>query len=121
MEWEEKRKYKRAYIRFPVEYRGKSFWQVVQAQDISAGGMFIATNKIELPQTKVEVMFTFGNGEKRLIHVEGVVVWNRPKPKDDGKGNLLPAGMGIMFTKFLPSRSQNFIKDLIENQGEKND
>lgn len=121
MQWEEKRKYKRAYVRFPVEYRGKSFWQVVQAQDISAGGMFIATQKVEPPQTKVEILFSFGKDNARLIHAEGVVAWNRAKPKDDGKGNVLPAGMGIMFTKFLPSRSQNFIKDLIENQGEKND
>jgi len=121
MQWQEKRKYKRAYVRFPVEYRGKSFWQVVQAQDISAGGMFITTQKVEPPQTNVEILFSFGKDNTRLIHAEGVVAWNRAKPKDDGKGNILPAGMGIMFTKFLPSRSQNFIKDLIENQGEKND
>ena len=121
MQWQEKRKYKRAYVRFPVEYRGKSFWQVVQAQDISAGGMFITTQKVEPPQTNVEILFSFGKDNTRLIHAEGVVAWNRAKPKDDGKGNILPAGMGIMFTKFLPSSSQNFIKDLIENQGEKND
>ncbi|MBU0549157.1 MAG: PilZ domain-containing protein [Candidatus Omnitrophica bacterium] len=118
MGWQEKRRFKRAYIKFSVEYRGKSFWQIVEAQDISAGGMFIATQKIEPPQTKVEIMFTFGKDNKRVIHAEGVVAWNRREPGNDEEGNILPAGMGIMFIKFLPSRSQNFIKDLIENGGE---
>jgi len=118
MGWQEKRRFKRAYIKFSVEYRGKSFWQIVEAQDISAGGMFIATQKIEPPQTKVEIMFTFGKDDKRVIHAEGVVAWNRREPGNDEEGNILPAGMGIMFIKFLPSRSQNFIKDLIENGGE---
>jgi len=119
--WEERRRYKRAYVRFSVEYRGRNFWQVVEAQDISAGGMFVATDKVEPPQTRVEVMFSFGEKEKRFIHAEGIVVWNRPRPQTISGGEVLPAGMGIMFTKFLPSRSQNFIKDLIENQGEKDD
>ncbi|MFC1592406.1 PilZ domain-containing protein [Candidatus Omnitrophota bacterium] len=118
MGWEEKRRDKRAYIKFSVEYRGKSFWQVVQAQDISAGGMFITTEKIEPPQTKVEIMFTFGKDNEKIIHAQGVVAWNRGKPQEDEKGNILPAGMGIMFTKFLPARSQNMIKDMIENGGE---
>lgn len=121
MQWEEKRKYKRAYIKFSVEYRGKNFWQLVQAWDISAGGMFVVTEKVEPPQTKVEVMFAFGKDDKRFIHVEGVVAWNRPKPTDDGSGNVLPAGMGIMFTKFLPSRSRDFINEVIKKMESEKD
>ncbi len=121
MEWDEKRKDKRAFFKFSVEYRGKSFWQLVQARDISAGGMFIVTEKVEPPQSKVEVMFTFGKDDKRFIHAEGLVIWNRPASKDDGAGNVLPPGMGIMFTKFLPSQSQDFIKDSIEKLKEEKD
>ncbi|MFH1577458.1 MAG: PilZ domain-containing protein [Candidatus Omnitrophota bacterium] len=121
MGWEEKRKYKRAYIKLSVEYRGKSFWQVVEAQDLSAGGMFIVTDKVEPPQTQIDIMFSFGEGDKKFIHAQGVVAWSRPKPKDDGNGNIEPAGMGIMFTKFLPSRSQGFIDEVIKKMGEEKD
>ena len=120
MGWEEKRQFKRAFIKISVEYRGKSCWQVVEAQDISAGGMFIATEKIEPPQTKVDIMFSFGKNDKKFIHAQGVVVWARSKPSQDEEGNLLPAGMGIMFTKFLPARSKDFINNLIEEKGEGN-
>ena len=116
MKWEEKRQFKRAFVKISVEYRGKSFWQVVEAQDISAGGMFIATEKVEAPQTKVEIMFTFGKDDKKFIHAQGVVAWSRSKPKVDEDGNPLPAGMGIKFTKFLPSRSKDFINGLIERK-----
>jgi hypothetical protein len=119
--WGEKRQYKRVYIRFSVEYRGKSFWQIVEAQDISAGGMFVVTDKIEPPQTRIEVMFTFGKDEKRPIHAEGVVAWNRAKPKVVGPGNVLPPGMGIMFTKFLPYHSRDFIDDIIKRMGGRED
>jgi len=121
MRWEEKRKFRRAYIKLPVEYRGKSFWQLVEARDISAGGMFVITEKVEPPQTKIEVMFNFGKVDKRFIHAEGVVVWNRAKPKDDGTGKILPPGMGIMFTKFLPSRSQDFIDGEIKRMESEED
>jgi len=83
--------------------------------------MFVVSEKIEPPQTKIEVMFTFGEDDKRFIHAEGVVAWNRSKPTDDGTGNILPAGMGIMFTKFLPFRSQKFIDDVIKKMESEND
>ena len=114
MQNKERRRYKRTYLRLPTEYRGKSIWQNIEALNISAVGMFVVTEKVEPPQTKVDVMFEFGKDNKRFIHAEGTVVWNRPKPNDDGKGNILPPGMGIEFTKFLPSSSKDFINGVIE-------
>lgn len=113
--WEEKRKQKRAFIRLRAEYRGKHLWQMVEAQDISAGGMFIATDKVEPAQTKVELLFELGKDEhKKSIRAEGVVAWNRREAIKDEKGELRPAGMGIMFTKITPSVSKNVIDEIVK-------
>lgn len=117
MEWGEKRKYKRAYIKFPVELRGKSFWQYIEAKDISAGGMFVVTDKIEPPQTKVEALFELGEEkERQFIQAEGVVAWNRPNPITDETGKIQPKGMGIMFTKLVPLSAKEFIDRLVKSQ-----
>lgn len=118
MPWEEKRQYKRAYIKFPVECRGKNFWQVIEATDISAGGIFVVTDKLEPPGTKIEIMFEFGEGdEKKIIYAEGEVAWMRPKPVNDGSGSAKqPAGMGIKFTKLVPLTAKDFIDRIVEKK-----
>jgi uncharacterized protein (TIGR02266 family) len=113
--WAEKRQYQRANVKLRVECRGKSFWQYVETRDLSAGGMFVVTDKVEPANTKIEVMFEFGQDEKRFIHAEGVVAWSRPKGPDDSQ----PAGMGIMFTKITPSSGKDFIDKLIKRTGDK--
>lgn len=116
--WDEKRQHKRAFIKLRVEYRGKHFWQMVEAQDISAGGMFIATDKVEPPKTKIEVMFELGKEEnKKTIHAEGAVAWSRTEAIKDEKGEIVPAGMGIMFTKITPALSKNTINELVKEMG----
>ncbi|MDD5729561.1 MAG: PilZ domain-containing protein [Candidatus Omnitrophica bacterium] len=112
--WEEKREYCRAYVKIQVECRGKSYWQYVETRDISAGGMFVVTDKVEPANTKIEVMFDFGESEKRFIHAEGTVAWSRSKPFKDEKGEVIPAGMGIKFTKITPSVGKNFIDQIIK-------
>ena len=116
--WDEKRRYKRAYIKLPVEYRGKNVWQMVEALDISMGGMFVATNKIEPAQTKIEIMFELGKETKKTIHAEGLVAWIRTTPIKNEKGDITrPAGMGIMFTKLTPFMSKEEIETLVKNSG----
>jgi uncharacterized protein (TIGR02266 family) len=119
--WAEKRQYQRAYVKLRVECRGKSFWQYVETHDISAGGMFVATDKVEPPQTKVEVMFEFGEEEKKFIHAEGVVAWSRAKPFKDPSGELQAAGMGVMFTKITPASGRNYIDQMVKKTEEKKD
>lgn len=115
---EEKRKHKRAYIKIPVEYRGKNVWQMVEALDISAGGMFVATDKIEPAQTKIEIMFELGKETKKTIRAEGTVAWIRPIPIKNERGEITqPAGMGIMFTKLTPFMSKEEIDALVKNSG----
>ena len=114
--WEEKRKHKRAYLKLVVEYRSKNFWQMIEARDISAGGMFVIADKLEPAQTKVEIMFKFGNDNKKVIMAEGVVAWCRNKPAKDEKGQLQAAGMGITFTKIMPSAAKAYIEELAKSE-----
>jgi hypothetical protein len=65
-------------------------------------------------------MFSFGEKEKRFIHAEGVVAWNRPKSQTTPQGEVLPAGMGIMFTRLIPISSQEFIDNEIKKLEQKN-
>jgi Tfp pilus assembly protein PilZ len=119
--WDEKRKYKRAFIKLAVEYRGKSFWQMVEANDISAGGMFVATDKVEPAQTKIEIIFELGKEPyKKTIRAEGVVAWSRAQAAKDEKGEAVPAGMGIMFTKTFPFVSKEVFENLLKEAEQQN-
>lgn len=117
--FDEKRQYLRAVIKLKVECRGKSFWQYVETRDISAGGMFVVTDKVEPAKTKIEVMFEFDEGEKKFIHAEGTVAWSRGKPFKNETGEIIPAGMGIMFTKITPSNGRDYIDQLVKQKQEK--
>ena len=118
--YDEKRQYKRAYLRLYVECRGKSFWQYVETRDLSAGGMFVVTDKVEPAKTKVEIMFECGApSEKKFIHAEGVVAWSRGKPFKNEQGEDVPAGMGIMFTKITPSAGKDYIDQMVKKIEEK--
>ena len=123
MGFEEKRQHRRAYIRLSVEYRGKSSWQMIEARDISVGGMFIVTEAVEPPNTEVEVMFEFGEGEKnkKFVQAKGVVAWNRKKEIRDEDGNVQPAGMGIKFTKLSPLSAKDFINEAVKKLEENTD
>ena len=122
MSFEERRKFKRSYIKIQVECRGKRFWQYVESKDLSAGGMFLATDKVEDLQTRLEIIFEFDKeGEKKSVYAEGVVVWTRPQTLGDGDGETLPAGMGIMFTKLNPSTAKRYIETYIKELEEKGD
>ncbi len=109
----EKRKYPRVKVKFSVEYRGKNVWQNAEIDNISRGGMFIVTEKIEPPGTNIELIFELGES-KRKIQAQGVVVWTRTQSQHNHEGRLLPQGMGVQFTKIFPGEAENFLADLIE-------
>lgn len=110
----EKRKYKRVYLRFPVECRGKNIWQKAEASNVSEGGMFVVTDKVEEVGTPLEVIFNFGKKDKKLIHADGVVVWVREKEIVDSEGRHFPVGMGIRFIHFSPLDTREFMAKEIE-------
>ncbi len=119
---EERRQFKRAYIKVMVECRGKSSWQMIEARDISAGGMFVVTDRVEPLNTELEVMFEFGAGasNKQPMRAEGIVAWGRPEESRDEEGNIQPAGMGIRFTKLNPL-TRDFINEVVKKLEEKKD
>lgn len=117
---DDRRKFKRAYVKIQVECRGKKFWQYVETKDLSAGGMFLATERLEEVNAKLEIMFEFEkNNEKKFVCAEGTVVWVRGRPVNDAQGNTLPPGMGIMFTKLNPSNAKEYIDSAIRSLEEK--
>ena len=107
----EKRRYPRVKVKFSVEYRGKNIWQNAEIDNISRGGMFIVTEKIEPPGTNIELIFEVGK-TKRKIQVQGV--WTRTQPQYNQEGKFLPQGMGIQFIKIFPGEAENFLANLIE-------
>ncbi|MBU1998650.1 MAG: PilZ domain-containing protein [Candidatus Omnitrophota bacterium] len=115
---DERRHHKRAYIHIPVECRGKNYWQCIETIDVSAGGMFIASEKVEPPNTKIEIMFEIGENEKKFVRADAIVAWSRAKPVKDDKGDIQPAGMGIQFTKVNPLSAKDFIDQLISKREE---
>lgn len=123
MGWEERRQYRRAFIKFMVEYRGKSSWQMIEARDISAGGMFIVTDTVEPPNSEVEIMFELEMDDKRrkFVHAKGLVAWNRSKGAHDSQGTAQPAGMGIKFVKLSPLSAKDFINEIVTKLEEKPD
>lgn len=122
MESEAKRQDKRISIdsHFLVECRSKNIWQYVEARDISERGVFLVTDKVESPRTKVEMMFELSKYDQRSIFAQGVVAWSRPESVCDEKGAVEPAGMGIMFTKLTPAAvTKSFIAQLEKEAIEK--
>jgi len=116
----ERRRYKRIYTHFPVEYRSKKLWQKVKALNISEGGMFLLTEKVESPGTHVEVIFNLGKEEKGHIYAEGRIVWNREKLQIDSQGKAVPPGVGIEFIKFFSPEFTEFIAKKVEKEHHNN-
>jgi uncharacterized protein (TIGR02266 family) len=110
----EKRRYPRVYVKLPGEYRGKYIWQKVTIYNLSEGGMFVATEKVEPPGTQVQIIFELGNKDNKMrFYIEATVVWNREK-EENKEGRVFPAGMGVEFKKILPSEAKKFLKEVIE-------
>jgi len=113
----ERRRFPRVYLKIPCEYKGESIWQEVVVENISLGGVFIVTDKVEPPGTEVELIFKFGKKEERTIMARGRVVWCREKSCCDSSGKVLSAGMGVEFVKLQPLTAREFLQKEIESWG----
>ncbi|MCK4809661.1 MAG: PilZ domain-containing protein [Candidatus Omnitrophica bacterium] len=111
----EKRKYKRVSVSFSAEYRGKNIWQGAETNNISEGGMFLSTEKVESSETAAELIFNFDEEGQEIIYIKGKVIWNREIPVVNNQGKAMPAGMGIQFIKFFSSECREFIAGKINN------
>lgn len=114
MSTEDRRRNKRVYMRLKVECRGKNYWQYVDAMNVSTGGMFISTEQVEPPETKLEIMFECGADTKKLIKADAVVAWVREKTLTDINGKVVkPIGMGLKFIRVSPLTAKDSIDQLI--------
>ncbi|MCP4652162.1 MAG: hypothetical protein GY858_02105 [Candidatus Omnitrophica bacterium] len=107
---EERRRYRRIKIKLAVDCTGEKILQSVEISNLSQGGMFIITDKIEEIGAPLEVIFEVGREEVRRIQASAVVAWVRKTPAAG-----LPSGMGVMFTKVFPVDGVKFLKELIDH------
>ncbi|MCG8553740.1 MAG: TIGR02266 family protein [Proteobacteria bacterium] len=92
-----RRKSPRVELNTQVTLEGPSNFYTGFAEDLSDGGLFVATYDLQPIGTKIELSFTLPSGH--VVNVEGSVRWLRD-PMDD---NLdAPPGMGIMFSELAP-------------------
>ena len=107
MVFQEKRRFRRIAITMPIDYLGEKLLQFRKITDISQGGVFIKTNKVEPPGTKVKLILIFPDSDES-IEVDGVVVRiSRDVPI---------GGMGIMFTQ-IPTYLKHKLQEIERQKG----
>ena len=86
----------RGHYRKPVEIditlESESQFYAGFGENLSEGGIFVATHAVQPVGTRLEVVFTLP-GLNRSIRVEGDVRWVRPYSETSD----VPAGMGLRF------------------------
>lgn len=70
-------------------------------QDISTGGLFVATHRLRPRGEKVTVRFSLPGGQPLVVDAE--VRWIRDvNPLSDGRHQENPTGMGLKFINLSP-------------------
>ena len=99
-DWSNQRAYSRAELSLAVTLLGENNFYVGLSQNISEGGIFIATYRVLPLGTRVLLTFTLP-GSSELLSVEGIVSWHRPPDAVASSGsNSTPpvtTGMGVRF------------------------
>jgi uncharacterized protein (TIGR02266 family) len=93
----ERRRSPRAVLATDVTFESTTNFFTGYAEDLSDGGIFVATYNLQPIGTAIELSFNLPDGH--VVHAKGQVRWLRD-PRDE---NLdAPPGMGIMFESLLP-------------------
>lgn len=99
----EKRREPRYLLRFAITIRGDNNFYLDLSDDISAGGIFIATQKLLPVGTPVILSFTLA-GYETSLSAEGVVRWQRGPDATAHEENIfghdhteVKFGMGVEF------------------------
>ncbi len=106
----DRRRYVRINIELLVESRGERIWQTTKTMNISEGGIFLKTNRVENPNTFLEIILPLKDERNRNLSIESKVVWSKEEPFVDGMGKEVPAGMGIEFVKFPSPEYREIIR-----------
>jgi uncharacterized protein (TIGR02266 family) len=92
---DERRKYERLSLTAEVGLRSESNFYTGFSDDVSEGGLFIATYALLPVGAKVEVSFWLPSGHEIIATAE--VRWVRDPRRSDDHGHISP-GMGVRFT-----------------------
>lgn len=114
----EKRQHRRIPIKLHVECRGEQAFQSAQCYNLSKGGMYLATEKIENPGSKLEITFEIEDVRRKIIQAEAIVRWTRSTSGKGDDGSFLPPGMGVQFTKVFPSNGIKILEKMIGERRE---
>lgn len=110
----ERRESERADLEVEVDVRldSEHNFYTGLTQDISTGGLFVATHKLLAVGTKVRVRFTLPGDEQKPIETETEVRWLR-----DGRAMMTdaPEGMGLRFLS-LSADAKKVIGDFLSNR-----
>jgi uncharacterized protein (TIGR02266 family) len=105
----ERRAHSRVSIETEVSMESDSNFFAGFAEDISAGGLFVATHSYQPVGTPIDLSFRIGRAS---INAQAVVRWVREV--DDKNPDMVP-GMGVQFTS-LPAGAQDAILRFVESR-----
>lgn len=102
--WSEARRTHRQVVELEVGISTQSNFYVGFTENLSEGGVFIATYALKPIGSRIDVVLSFPNGEE--LRVPGVVRWIR---EADAEGW---PGMGVQFEQLTPADEKNIRKFL---------
>ncbi len=117
----EKRAFDRKKAHFPVHIKLESIDEFIDEYitDISAGGVFIATQNPYERGSVVDLEFSIQGEAKHFFKVRGVVVRVHDGSDNDPTSPHTIKGMGIKFIE-ITEQSRDLLKALLEKLGKEN-
>lgn len=94
----------RVAIEAEVTYASDSNFYAGFAEDLSDGGLFIATYNLQPIGTRIEISFTLPNGH--IVNAVGQVRWVRDTRDDSDDA---PPGMGVQFEALAPEDKRGIV------------
>ncbi len=94
----------RVAIEAQVTYVSESNFYAGFAEDLSDGGLFIATYNLQPIGTRIEISFTLPNGH--IVKAAGQVRWVRDTRDDNDDA---PPGMGVQFEALAPEDKRGIV------------
>ncbi len=107
---DERRRYERAQLKAEIGVYSDTNFYTGFSEDISAGGMFVATYDLRPMGSEVKLEFMLPGGHE--VKVSGVVRWVKD-PVDEASGT---AGMGIQFGDDLSAEDLEAITEFVNNR-----
>mgnify|MGYP001327099566 CR=1 FL=1 len=113
VEVNERRKTPRVMVRVLVDYESSDTYFYDYSNNLSEGGIYIETDRIQSVGSKITLRFTLP-GIDRVFEATGHVTWAyQPKSGDGGPPtDVLGKGMGIQFDTIEPA-DKKFIQEYL--------